>query len=74
MLRSSALDPNFSIDPLFGTADMGFLAHSREWQSDSSFRDPLPSRPCRRNLKMWFQALEFAISCTVAKYIFTAVE
>ena len=37
-------------------------------QSDSSFRDLLPSRPRCRNLKMWFQAFEFAVSCTVAKY------
>ena len=39
------------------------------WQSDSSFRH-LPSRPCRWNLKMRFQALEFVVSCAVAKYIF----
>ena len=39
------------------------------WQSVSSFRD-LPPRRRRRNLKMWFQALEFAVSCTVANYIF----
>ena len=37
------------------------------WRSDSSFRDLLPSRPSRRNLKIWFQASEFAVSCTVAK-------
>ena len=40
------------------------------WRSDSSFRDLLPSRPRRRNSEIWFQALEFAVSCTVAKYIF----
>ena len=40
------------------------------WQSDSSFRDLLSSRPRCRKLKMWFQALEFAASCTVAKCTF----
>ena len=39
------------------------------WRSDSSFRD-LPSRRRRRKLKMWFQALEFAVSCTATKCIF----
>ena len=66
MFRHSALAPNFSFNPLFGKADMGF---PWVWQSDSSFRG-LPSRPRRRNLKMWSHAIEFAVSCTVAKYIF----
>ena len=49
---------------------MGSLAHSREWPSGSRFRPLLRGGPRRRKLKMWFQALEFAVSCTVAKYIF----
>ena len=67
--RNSALS-NYSIDPLFGTADMGSLLHSREWQSDRRFRDLPPSRSHRRNLKMWAQALEFVLHCAVAKYTF----
>ena len=71
IFRHYALAPNFSIDPIFRKGDMGSLVYSRECvEATAVFRDLLPSRPRRRNLKMWFQALEFAVSCTVAKYIF----
>ena len=71
IFRHSALATNFTIDPLFCKGDVGYLVQSREWRSDISFRDLLPSRPRRRNLKMWFQALEFfAVSRTVTRYIF----
>ena len=40
------------------------------WQRDSTFRVLLRGGPCRRSLKMWFQALEFSVSCTVAKLFF----
>ena len=72
ILCHSALAPNFSIDPLFRKGDTYGLVGALPWvwQIDSSFRDLLPSRPRRRKLKMWFPALEFAVSRTVAKYIF----
>ena len=47
IFRNSALAPKLSIDPLFGKADIGSMVHSREWQSDSSFRVLLPGGPHR---------------------------
>ena len=42
------------------------------------FRVLLPSRPRRRNWEMWFQALEFVVSCTINSQVpgifFSAVE
>ena len=72
IFRNFALAPTFSIDPLFGKADMGSLMHALPWvwQSDDSFRALLRGGPRQRKLKMWFQALEFAVCCTVAKHIF----
>ena len=50
---------------------MGSLVYSRECvEATAVFRDLLPSRPRRRKLSMWFQALEFSVSCAVTKYIF----
>ena len=44
------------------------------WQIDSSFRDLLPSRPRRRKLNMWFQALDLPfLLLSAAMYIFTAL-
>ena len=40
MFRSSALAPNFSIDPLFCKADMGSLVHSRHCGKATVFSVP----------------------------------
>ena len=74
-IRHPALAPNFSVDPIFRKGDMESLfgALPLVSRTDSSFRDLLPSRPRRCKLKMWFQAPEFAASCTVAKNNFYRV-
>ena len=70
IFRHSALAPNFYHWSNISQGRYELLgALPWVWRSDSSFRD-LPSTSCRRNWKMRFQALEFAVSRTVAKYIF----
>ena len=74
IFRKSALAQNFSIDLLCGKVDRGSLVHSRECGKATAVSGISSTPTSSPKFEMWFLALEFVISCTVAKCFFTAAE
>ena len=66
IFRHSALliAPNISIDPIFRKGDMGSLVHSLECGEATAVSVTSVHPDLVSNLKLWFLALEFGVSCT----------